>query len=82
MALERALLHGESRHRDPGRGQGLQAIRRQVGRWEGELAIRSGDAMIASPTQDWGDLSAMRTGLEFFPGAQILVVMPARLENE
>lgn len=82
MALEAALLHGESRHRDPGRGQGLQAIRRQVQRWEGELAIRSGDAMIASPRQDWGDLADMRTGLEIFPGAQILVVMPARLEAE
>jgi len=82
MALERALLHGESRYRDPGRGQGLQAIRRQVERWEGELAIRSGDAMIASPTQEWGDLSPMQTGLEIFPGAQILVVTPARVENE
>jgi hypothetical protein len=82
MALERALLHGESRYRDPGRGQGLQAIRRQVDRWEGELAIRSGDAMIASPTREWGDLSPMQTGLEIFPGAQILVVMPARVETE
>jgi len=82
MALERALLHGESRYRDPGRGQGLQAIRRQVDRWDGELAIRSGDAMIASPTQEWGDLAHMQTGLEIFPGAQILVVMPARPEND
>lgn len=82
MALERALLHGESRHRDPGRGQGLQAIRRQVDRWQGELGIRSGDAMIASPTQEWGDLAHMQTGLEKFPGAQILVVMPAHVENE
>jgi hypothetical protein len=82
MALERALLHGESRHRDPGRGQGLQAIRRQVDRWHGELGIRSGDAMIASPTQEWGDMAHMQTGLEKFPGAQILVVMPAHVENE
>lgn len=82
MALERALLHGESRYRDPGRGQGLQAIHRQVERWAGELAIRSGDAMIASPTQPWGDLAPMQTGLEIFPGAQILVVMPARLEAD
>jgi anti-sigma regulatory factor (Ser/Thr protein kinase) len=82
MALEAALLHGESRYSDPGRGQGLQAIRRQVERWQGELAIRSGDAMIASPTQSWGDLPPLRTGLEIFPGAQILVVMPARLETD
>lgn len=81
-ALERALLHGESRYRDPGRGQGLQAIHRQVERWQGELAIRSGDAMIASPTQSWGDLAPMQEGLEIFPGAQILVVMPARVEAD
>ena len=29
-ALEAAFLNGESRFRDPGRGQGLQAIRKQV----------------------------------------------------
>jgi hypothetical protein len=38
--------------------------------------------MIASPTQEWGDLVHMQTGLENFPGAQILVVMPAHVENE
>jgi hypothetical protein len=38
--------------------------------------------MIASPTQEWGDLAHMRTGLEIFPGAQILVVMPARVETD
>lgn len=81
-ALEAALLYGESRFRDPGRGQGLQAIRRQVERWDGELAIRSGDAMIASPVPEWDDLPTVQRGLESFPGAQILVVMPARAEAE
>jgi hypothetical protein len=38
--------------------------------------------MIASPTQEWGDMAHMQTGLEKFPGAQILVVMPAHVENE
>lgn len=78
-ALEAALLYGESRFRDPGRGQGLQAIRRQVGRWDGELAIRSGNAQIAL-VPDWDDLPAMQRDLPFFPGAQILIVMPAREE--
>ncbi|MFQ5528863.1 MAG: hypothetical protein ACE5FP_00805 [Gemmatimonadota bacterium] len=80
-ALEAALLYGESRFRDPGRGQGLQAIRRQVDRWEGELAIRSGNAQIAM-VPDWDDLPPMQRELPSFPGAQILVVMPARDESE
>lgn len=80
-ALEAALLYGESRFRDPGRGQGLQAIRRQVGRWDGELAIRSGNAQIAL-VPDWDDLPAMQRDLPSFPGAQILIVMPAREESE
>ena len=78
-ALEAALLYGESRFRDPGRGQGLQAIRRQVARWDGELAIRSGNAQIAL-VPDWDDLPAMQRDLPHFPGAQILIVMPAREE--
>lgn len=80
-ALEAALLYGESRFRDPGRGQGLQAIRRQVGRWDGMLGIRSGNAMIAL-VPDWEDLPSLRRDLEEFPGAQILVVMPARVDPE
>ncbi|MFQ5689618.1 MAG: ATP-binding protein [Gemmatimonadota bacterium] len=75
-ALEEAFLNGESRFRDPGRGQGLQAIRRQVSRWNGEVRIRSGDAMIAR-VPEWDDISPLRTGLEEFPGAQVLIVMPA-----
>lgn len=80
-ALEAALLYGESRFRDPGRGQGLQAIRRQVSKWGGELAIRSGNAMIAL-VPDWDDLPGMQHGLADFPGAQILIVIPARVPGE
>ncbi len=79
-ALEAAFLNGESRFRDPGRGQGLQAIRKQVTKWNGEVRIRSGDAMIAR-VPDWDDLSPLRGGLPFFPGAQVLIVMPARVEE-
>jgi len=80
-ALEAALLYGESRFRDPGRGQGLQAIRRQVSKWGGELAIRSGNAMIGL-VPDWDDLPAMQHGLDEFPGAQILIVIPARVPGD
>ncbi|MDP2480911.1 MAG: ATP-binding protein [Candidatus Palauibacterales bacterium] len=79
-ALEAAFLNGESRFRDPGRGQGLQAIRRQVTRWDGEIRIRSGDAMIAR-VPEWDDIEPLSTGLVPFPGAQILIVMPARIET-
>jgi len=77
-ALEAAFINGESRFRDPGRGQGLQAIRRQVTRWDGEIRIRSGDAMIAR-VPEWDDIDPMASGLTPFPGAQILIVMPARV---
>ena len=80
-ALEAALMQGESRFRDPGRGQGLQAIRRQVIKWNGELAIRSGDAQIAI-VPEWDDLPPLRQGLPPFPGAQILIVMPAREKGD
>lgn len=79
-ALEAAFLNGESRFRDPGRGQGLQAIRRQVTKWNGVVRIRSGDAMIAR-VPDWDDISPLRTGLPHLPGAQVLIVMPARVEE-
>jgi len=79
-ALEAAFLNGESRFRDPGRGQGLQAIRRQVERWNGVVRIRSADAMIAR-VPEWDDSSPLRSGLPSFPGAQVLIVMPARTER-
>lgn len=79
-ALEAAFLQGESRFRDPGRGQGLQAIRRQVEQWEGEVRIRSGDAMIAR-VPEWDDIPERTEGLPGFPGAQIFIVLPAREEE-
>jgi hypothetical protein len=79
-ALEAAFLHGESRFRDPGRGQGLQAIRRQVSRWNGEIRIRSGDAMVAR-VPDWDDIPELQEGLAEFPGAQVLIVIPARTDG-
>lgn len=80
-ALEAAFINGESRFRDPGRGQGLQAIRRQVIKWDGAVRIRSGDAMIAR-VPDWDDTPQLQSGLPHFPGAQVLIVLPERVEEE
>lgn len=76
-ALEAAFIHGVTRFRDPGRGQGLKQIRRRVGRWGGKIAIRSGTARI-SDVPEWDDGEPMTTELAGFPGAQILIVLPAR----
>jgi anti-sigma regulatory factor (Ser/Thr protein kinase) len=76
-ALEAAFLHGVTRFRDPGRGQGLKQIRNRVHRWGGKVSIRSGTARIAD-IPPWDDAPAMQEGLAPFPGAQILIVLPAR----
>lgn len=76
-ALEAAFIHGVTRFRDPGRGQGLRQIRRNVGKWGGKIAIRSGTARIAD-VPDWDDVAPMETGLPAFPGTQILLVLPAK----
>jgi hypothetical protein len=76
-ALEAAFIHGTTRFRDPGRGQGIKQIRRQVGRWGGKVAIRSGSARIAD-IPEWDSAPPMETDLAAFPGSQILIVLPAR----
>ncbi len=76
-ALEAAFLHGITRFPDPGRGQGLQQIRKQVNRMGGKISIRSGTAEIAD-VPDWDDAAPLQTGLTAFPGAQICIVLPAR----
>ncbi len=80
-ALEAAFLRGESRFPDPGRGQGLQAIRSQIIKWNGTIRIRSGDASIAR-VPDWDDGEPLSTNLPRFPGAQVLIVLPERVESE
>jgi hypothetical protein len=78
-ALEAAFIHGVTRFRDPGRGQGLKQIRNRVGRWGGKISIRSGTARIAD-IPDWDDAPPMEQGLAPFPGSQIEIVLPARGE--
>jgi hypothetical protein len=76
-ALQAAFLHGVTRFRDPGRGQGIKQIRSRVHRWGGKVSIRSGTARIAD-IPEWDDSPALQDGLADFPGAQILIVLPAR----
>jgi anti-sigma regulatory factor (Ser/Thr protein kinase) len=79
-ALEAAFILGTTRFRDPGRGQGIKQIRRNVARWGGKLSIRSGTARIAD-IPEWDDDGPLEQDLAPFPGAQILVVLPARDED-
>jgi hypothetical protein len=79
IALEAAFRHGVTRFRDPGRGQGLKQIRARVHRWGGKVSIRSGTARIAD-IPEWDDSPGLQQGLADFPGSQILIVLPARVE--
>lgn len=76
-ALEAAFIHGLTRFHDPGRGQGLQQIRKQIGRWNGKISIRSGTARIAD-VPAWDDMPPLEEGLPNFPGTQIFIVLPSR----
>jgi len=75
QALETALLHGISRFRDPGRGQGLTGIKRYLARWEGKISIRSGTARVAI-VPPWDDEPPRTDGLPWFPGSQVTIVIP------
>ncbi len=76
-ALEAAVVHAVSRFRDPGRGQGLAAIKGYLLKWQGKLSIRSGTARIAV-VPPWDDDPALERGLPHFPGAQLQIVVPAQ----
>lgn len=77
-ALEAAFIHGLTRFHDPGRGQGLQQIRKQVGRWNGKFSVRSGTARIAD-VPAWDDAAPLEEDLPRFPGAQIAIIIPSRI---
>ncbi|MGH8066421.1 MAG: hypothetical protein ACRERE_14540 [Candidatus Entotheonellia bacterium] len=75
MALRLAIFEGASRYDDPGRGQGLSAVRRFVERWHGKLMIRSGAAQVGlSPA--WDRTAPRQTKLTPFPGTQVSIVLP------
>jgi anti-anti-sigma regulatory factor len=74
-ALRLALFEGASRYDDPGRGQGLSAVRRFVDRWHGKLMIRSGTARVGlSPA--WDRSAPRPSKLTLFPGTQVSIVLP------
>jgi anti-anti-sigma regulatory factor len=75
LALRLAIFEGASRYDDPGRGQGLSAVRRFVERWQGKLMIRSGSARIGV-TPPWEKSIARQTRLMPFPGTQVSIVLP------
>jgi anti-sigma regulatory factor (Ser/Thr protein kinase) len=79
-ALEEAVLRGVSRFHDPGRGQGLAGVRRYIGRWSGKLSVRSGTARIAI-VPSWDEDVPLEEKLPFFPGAQIQITIPERVEE-
>jgi hypothetical protein len=79
-ALEASVMRGVSRFRDPGRGQGLAGVRKYVGRWNGKLSVRSGTARIAI-VPDWDDDVPLQENLPPFPGAQIQVTIPERIDR-
>jgi hypothetical protein len=79
MALEDALIRGVSRFRETGRGQGLAGVRRYVGKWDGKLAIRSGTARIAL-VPSWDEAVPLAEHLPHFPGAQVQITIPERVE--
>jgi anti-sigma regulatory factor (Ser/Thr protein kinase) len=74
-AIEKALLHGLSRHDDEGRGHGLAAVRRFVEQWRGKLSIRSGTARL-SLLPHWARGRARELNLTNFPGSQINMILP------
>lgn len=80
-ALECALIQGISRFRDPGRGQGLQGIKRYLARWDGKISIRSGSAKLAI-VPPWDDEAPLQERLPAFPGAQVQITIPAQEEAQ
>ena len=75
QAIEKALLHGASRHADEGRGHGLAAVKRFVSQWNGKISIRSGTAKL-SIIPDWSWGKEKEINLAPFPGSQISIMLP------
>ena len=80
MALEETVMRGATRFRDPGRGQGLQGVKRFIGNWQGKLSVRSGTARIAI-VPSWDEDEVMRENLAPFPGAQVQITIPERMPD-
>jgi anti-sigma regulatory factor (Ser/Thr protein kinase) len=79
-AIEKALLHGASRHEDEGRGHGLAAAKRFVEQWQGRLSIRSGTARL-SLIPMWARGREREMNLVNLPGSQINIILPEVLNS-
>lgn len=79
-ALEAAFIHGLTRFPDTGRGQGIQQMRKQVRKWNGSMAIRSGTARIAD-VPEWDDAPPLQKAMEPFPGSHIHLLLPGMDSN-
>jgi anti-sigma regulatory factor (Ser/Thr protein kinase) len=80
-ALEEAVVKGQSRFADPGRGQGFAGIKRFLASWDGQLIVRSGTARIAiipTNTTTWEHEVPLREGLSSFSGAQVQIIIPGK----
>jgi anti-sigma regulatory factor (Ser/Thr protein kinase) len=80
MALEETVMRGGTRFRDPGRGQGLAGVRNFIGAWHGKLSVRSGTARIAV-VPEWDQDDPMKEDLAPFPGAQVQITIPERMQD-
>jgi anti-sigma regulatory factor (Ser/Thr protein kinase) len=79
-AIEKALLHGASRHEEEGRGHGLAAAKRFIEQWQGRLSIRSGTARL-SLIPIWARGREREMNLVNFPGSQINIILPEVLSS-
>ena len=79
-AIEKALLHGASRHEDEGRGHGLAAAKRFIEQWQGRLSIRSGTARL-SLIPKWARGREREMNLVNLPGSQINIILPEVLNS-
>ena len=77
-ALTLAVVHSQSRFRDPGRGQGLSRVRKRIDTWGGSLSIRSGTTTL-SERYGLGDEPNAITGLPEIAGAHLLITIPIPL---
>ncbi len=80
-ALEAVFVHGLTRFPDMGRGQGIQQIRKQVSKWNGMITVRSGTSRIID-VPHWFQSDSLQENLSYFPGTQINIVVPKRIQHE
>lgn len=81
VAIEQAMFEEQSRFDDPGRGHGLASVRSSADQWNGLLSIRSGTARV-SLIPDWMDANGIMEGLPFFPGTQVVLMLPEKEQEK